>query len=80
MNQRIKVTNVDGLQNILSYARRRHGLCTRSREGDIDSRVRSLKGTVTSEAGEDCVILFENLFRVLPRMAELLGFTIFFNI
>jgi hypothetical protein len=71
MNHRIKITNVDGLQNILSYARRRYGLCTRSRVGDTGSRVRSLKGTVTSEAGEDCVILFENLMRVLPRIAVL---------
>ncbi len=39
---------------------------------DTASRVRSLKGTVTSEAGEDCVIHFENLFRVLPRIAVLL--------
>jgi hypothetical protein len=70
-HNRILITDVDALHHIMTYCRRRYGLTMRNRTSDTGARVNSLKGSVKSESGEDCVVLMENIFRILPRIAIL---------
>jgi hypothetical protein len=71
IHNRVRITDVAALHHMITYSRRRYGLTMRNRFSDTGPRVNSLKGSVKSDSGEDCVILMENVLRILPKIAIL---------
>jgi hypothetical protein len=65
----IIITNFNGLLDLEAYVRRRYKVNTRSRASDVGERMDSLQDFVKTQSGRDCVMEFENIMRLLPRVA-----------
>jgi hypothetical protein len=71
MQHRVIITNYDALLAMDSYLRRRFGIVTRVRTSESANRLDSLQGLVTLADGQECLLEWENVFRLLPRVAVL---------
>ncbi len=71
MQPRIIIQNYDALLAMDSYLRRRFGIVTRLRTTESANRLESLQGLVTLADDRECLMEWENVFRLLPRVAVL---------
>jgi hypothetical protein len=71
MQPRIIIQNYDALLAMDSYLRRRFGIVTRQRTNESANRLESLAGLVTLADDRECLMEWENVFRLIPRVAVL---------
>jgi hypothetical protein len=64
-----------------AYVKRRYKVNTRSRASDVGERMDSLQDFVKTQSGRDCLMEFENIMRLLPRVAIIrnLGIMVFLD-
>jgi hypothetical protein len=67
----IVISNYDALMAMDKYIRKRFNISTRVRVSDSRERLDALRGLVTTDDGRDCVLEWETICRVLPRVAIL---------